>query len=265
MSDVLDVSTTFVWFFMHLMTYLYSDYSGSWTTEVSLPQRSVAFYSSNSASIEEVGWVVVLACFLAFLTVGLGIMALITLLTISDSSYPASCASSIWCMRLTYISLSFWFASPIWPLIFSFFLNKPVLKFPSRRMGEKLPWLSLSALLSATIAFFFPSSFWSACAVSWYPFYNFKSSIICLNKSNFPSYVFPYSSSFSTSTFMIMYFRSLLPFDVLVCSPSIPGVAANKCSFSTSCLHKNYLTLKNSSSAIIIIFSDCQIGSHRQQ
>ena len=63
---------------------------------------------------------------------------------------------------------------------------------------------------------------------------------------------------------MIMYFKSLLPFDDLICSPSIPSVAADSFNFSTFCLHKSSSTLKKSSSAliiivIIIIIFDCRL------
>ena len=160
MSDLLDASITFCLILMYLMTWWYSDSSGSWTIEVSLLQRSVAFCSSKCASKYWRSWLSdsfgVLSS--TFLRVRLGIMALITLLTISNSSYPASCASSIWCMRLTYVNLSFWFASRIWPLIFISYINKVVLQFSSRRMSKTLlPWPSLSALLLAPTALFFPS------------------------------------------------------------------------------------------------------------
>ena len=151
---------------MHLMIYWYSESSWSCTIKANLLQRSVAFHSSKCASKYWRSW----------LSDRFSVLSS-TFLRVSPSTaytayifwflMPASCVLSIWCMRLKYACLSFWFVSPIWPLIFGSFLNKLVLIFGSRRMGEKLlPWLSLSALLSAPLTVFYLFSFWAPCPVS---------------------------------------------------------------------------------------------------
>ena len=92
---------------MHLMTWWYLDSSGNWTIEVSLLQRSVAFRSSKCASKYWGRWLSDRfgVFYSTFPRVRLGIMAQITLLTISYSLYPVLCASSIWYMSRTYIQL----------------------------------------------------------------------------------------------------------------------------------------------------------------
>ena len=153
---------------MHLMIYWYSDSSWSCTIKANLLQEYVAFRSSKYASKYWRSWLsdrfsVLSSTFLRVSPSNTAYTAYIFWFLI-----PASCILSIWCMKLTYASLYFWFASPIWPLIFGSFLNKLALIFGSRRMGEKLlPWLSLSALLSAPLTVFYLFSFWEPCAISW--------------------------------------------------------------------------------------------------
>ena len=153
------------------MTYWYADSSMSWPIEVSSLQRSVAFCSSKCVSKYWRSWLSdrfgVLSS--TFLRVRIEIMALRTLYNFWFLIICILCFMNL--MHETHIyQLSLLICLTNLTCFFSSFLNKLVLKFNSRRMGEKLLLWPSSALLSAPIAVFLLFSFWSASAVSWSPF-----------------------------------------------------------------------------------------------